>query len=183
MYRLRCCMIITTAVSIVACSKTDNVDAAAAPAAPAANAVTTSNATPRFQKIETCGLVSEQEAEAIVGKGLEPPMAKNTFDCWYLKEGGKDFGAVEVMTRVGVEMFRSPAEFDASVAKGVADLNSNMKEAGGAAAALVRVNDVGESAFYADPSLFVLKNGRMLTVVAPQPIAVAFAGKAIARMP
>src|SRR6185295_18984205 len=130
--------------SIVACSPSDkNVDAAsAASSAPAVSASVASNNTPRYQKIETCGLVTEQEAEAIVGKGLDPPVAKNTFDCWYLKEGGKDFGSVEVMTRVGIEMFRSSAEFEESVAKGIADLNANMKEAGGAASGLVKVNGV-----------------------------------------
>ncbi len=142
-----------------------------------------SNANPAYKKIDPCALVTEQEAEAILGRGLEPPRPQGNFDCWYLREGGNDFGDVEVITSVAVDVLRSPAEFDAQVAKGIHDLNASLKAAGGATSELERVNGVGDGAFYAAPSLFVLRNGRMISVVASKPIAVAFAGKAVPRMP
>jgi hypothetical protein len=58
-----------------------------------------------------------------------------------------------------------------------------MREAGGSASGLEPVSNVGDAAFYADPSLFVLKNGRMISIFAPRPIAVAMAAKAVSRMP
>src|SRR5687768_5165447 len=80
---------------------------------------------------DLCSLLTEAEAEAILGKKLEPPQRQKGGDCWYLREGGNDFGDVELILSVLPTHLRSESEFDKFIAEQVKDLNENMRKAGG----------------------------------------------------
>jgi hypothetical protein len=129
-----------------------------------------------------CSLLTETEAEAILGKKLDPPQPQKGGDCWYLREGGKDFPDVEIMLSVLPVYLKSEGEFDAFVAEQVKDMNEKMKQAGATVDFTAeRVKDVGAPAYFVDPGLYVLQGGRVLVIAAELPKAVAIAGKALPR--
>jgi hypothetical protein len=128
-----------------------------------------------------CSLLTKEEAEAILAKKLEPPQRQKGGDCWYLREGGNDFGDVELILSVLPTSLRSEREFDQFIAEQVKDLNENMRKAGGTESTPQEVREVGAPAYYIDPSLFVFKEGRVLAIAADRPKAVAIAAKALPR--
>jgi hypothetical protein len=130
---------------------------------------------------DLCSLLTEEEAEAILGKKLEPPQRQKGGDCWYLREGGQDFGAVELILSVLPTYLRSESEFDKFVAEQVKDLNENMKKAGGQESTPQKVAEVGAPAYYIDPGLYVFQGGRVLVIGTDRPKAVAIAAKALPR--
>jgi hypothetical protein len=146
--------------------------AQAPPANPATRTVTTA---------DLCSLLTEEEAEAILAKKLEPPQRQKGGDCWYLREGGNDFGDVELILSVLPTHLRSASDFDKFIAEQVKDLNENMRKAGGTESTPEKVREVGAPAYYIDPSLFVFNGGRVLAIAAERPKAVAIAAKALPR--
>ena len=131
-----------------------------------------------------CTLLTEAEAEAIVGKPLNAPQRQPNGDCWYMKEGGSDFGDVELMLTVQPMGIRSKGQFADMVTQQAETMNAAMKKAGVKQgwAEPELVQGVGDAAYYLDPSLLVLVGDRVLNIVAPRPQAVLVAGKALGRL-
>lgn len=131
-----------------------------------------------------CTLLTETEAEAIVGKPLGSPQSKPGGACWYLKEGGSDFGDVELMLTVQSLGIRSKSQFDAMIAQQATKMNAALKKAGANDGGFKAepVQGVGDAAYYLDPSLLVLVGDRVLNIVAPRSQAVAVASKALPRL-
>jgi len=170
-------------VLIVGCDKT------ASESAPAGTAATGEAAPPaaatRAAPVDLCSLVTEAEAETILGKSLGPPQKQPGGDCWYLREGGTDFGAVEVILSILPVQMRSTQEFDAFVADQVNDINARMKKSGVGMVQFTAdpAQGVGAPAYFIDPGLYVLKGNRILAVALGGAQGVAFAKTALARMP
>jgi hypothetical protein len=131
-----------------------------------------------------CTLLTETEAEAIVGKALDPPQTKPGGDCWYLKEGGSDFGDVDLMLTVQSLGIRSKGQFAEMVAEQAEKMNAAVEKAGmkDGGFRAEPVPGVGDAAYYLDPSLLVLVGDRVLNIVAPRSQAVAVAAKALPRL-
>lgn len=147
-----------------------------------AEAATPKPAAVAAKPADLCSLLTEEEAEAILGKKLEPPQQQKGGDCWYLREGGQGFGAVQLILSVLPASVRSPGDFDDFVAEQVRDLNENMKKAGGQEFAVQRVPEVGAPAYYlADLGLYVYQGGRILVIGTDRGKAVAIAAKALPR--
>ncbi len=131
-----------------------------------------------------CILLTEAEAEAIVGKPLNAPQRQANGDCWYMKEGGDDFGDVELMLTVQPMQIRSKSEFTDMVMEQTEKMNAAMKKAGMKEGGFEPqpAQGVGDAAYYLDPSLLVLVGGRVLNIVAPRSQAVLVAAKALGRL-
>jgi hypothetical protein len=173
--------IVVGLVLVMACDKggSESTPAATSESAPAASA---RRATP---PVDLCSLVTEAEAESIVGKSLAPPQKQSGGDCWYLREGGSDFGDVEFILSFISAYPRSEKEFDELVREQVKDMNESMKKAGAAAVQFTAepARDVGAPAYFIDPGLYVLKGNRILAVGLGGEKGVAIAKTALARMP
>jgi hypothetical protein len=131
-----------------------------------------------------CTLLTEAEAEAIIGKPLTAPQTQPNGDCWYMKDGGSDFGDVVLMLTVQPLQIRSKTQFTEMVMEQAEKMNDAMKEAGMKEGGFEAepVQDVGDAAYYLDPSLLVLVGGRVLNIVAPRSEAVLVAAKALGRL-
>jgi hypothetical protein len=133
-----------------------------------------------------CALLTEAEAEAIVGKPLAAPEPQPGGDCWYPESAGAGGGG-EIMLHVFPYQFDTKEKFHAFLVTEVKAADEGMKEAvekaGGTfkATAVEPAPEVGAPAYYADPTLFVLKGGKVLAIAAPRPHAVAAAAKALPR--
>jgi hypothetical protein len=164
-----------------AASESGSSSAAAAEASVPATPVT------RAAPVDLCSLVTKAEAEAILGKSLAPPQKQRGGDCWYMREGGTDFGDVEfILSIINAPVpVRTPQEFEAFVADQVKDMNDNLKQSGVAATPykLERADGVGAPAYFIDPGLYVLKGNRILAVGLGGSQGVAIAKTALARMP
>jgi len=157
-----------------------SADVAAAPAAaPAAGA--------KFTPVDLCSLVTKEEAESVLGKRLAAPQKQGGGDCWYMKEGGSDFGDVEFILSIIYPPMKiqSARDFDTFVAQQAAQMNDNVKQQGVNAAPFVAepARDVGAPAYFIDPGLYVLKGNRILAVGLGGSKGVAIAKIALARMP
>jgi hypothetical protein len=136
---------------------------------------------------DLCALLTEAEAEAIVGKPLAAPERQRGGDCWYPEKAGAGGGG-EIMLHVFPYRFDSKEKFHAFLLKEQKAADESMKkaveEAGGTFKETVvePVPEVEVPAYYADPTLFVLKGGKILGIVAPRPQAVAVAAKAVPRL-
>ena len=132
---------------------------------------------------DICALLSEAEAGAILGKPLATPQRQANGDCWYLKEGGTDFGDVELILSILPLRMDSPSDFDGMIEDDVRRMNKSLEKSGlkpGFAAE--RVEGIGEAAYYVDPSLLVLIGGRVLGVAAGKSQAMAVAAKVLPRL-
>jgi len=162
-------------------------DKAASESAPVSGADATPSAPVRrgSPPVDLCSLVTEAEAEAILGKSLGAPQKQPGGDCWYLREGGTDFGAVEFMLSILPVNMQSTRAFDAFIADQVKDINENLKKSGVGFAAFTAepARDVGAPAYFIDPGLYVLKGNRVLAVGLGGSQGVAIAKTALARMP
>jgi hypothetical protein len=129
--------------------------------------------------------VTQQEAENILGTKLEPPQRQKGGDCWYLKQGGKDFGDVEIVVSVLPVYVRNEKEFDDLVASQTKDMNDNLKATGVNATpyAARKAEGVGAPAYFIDPGLYVMKTPRVLAVALSGEKGVAIAKIAVQRMP
>jgi hypothetical protein len=135
---------------------------------------------------DLCALLTEAEAEAIVGKPLAAPQPQRGGDCWYAEEAGAEGGG-EIMLHLFPYRFDSEEKFHAFLVQESKEADKNMKEAvekaGGTfkSTAVEPVPELKTPAYYADPMLFVLKGGKVLAIAAPRAHAVAAAGKALPR--
>jgi hypothetical protein len=138
---------------------------------------------------DLCALLTEAEAEAIVGRPLAPPEAKRGGDCWYPVKAG-DIGGGEIMLTVLPRQFGSKEKFHAFLVEENDRANANIKKAleraGGGAnvkeSSVEPVSGLTEPAYFVEPSLFVLKGGKVLGIFAPdQAKATQVAEKAVPR--
>lgn len=159
-----------------AAASADAAPASAAPAAPA-----------KFTPVDLCSLVTKAEAESILGKKLAPPQKQPGGDCWYMSEGGSDFGDVEFLLSIIYPPVKieSARDFDAFVAAQAKEMNDNLKKQGVGMVAFTAepARDVGAPAYFIDPGLYVLKGNRILAVGLGGSQGVAIAKIALARMP
>jgi hypothetical protein len=135
---------------------------------------------------DLCALLTEAEAEAIVGKPLAAPERQRGGDCWYPEQAGAGGGG-EIILHVLLERFDSKEKFHAFLLKEVKAADESMKKAMEGTGATIKetvvepVPEVAAPAYYADPTLFVLKGGKVLAIAASRPQAVAVAAKALPR--
>ena len=179
-------LVIIAAITLItgcdkAASESEPAAAATASEAPAPAA----SASQAYAPIDLCSLVTQAEAEAILNKKLAAPQKQTGGGCWYMREGGSDFGDVEFILSIINAPVRSPQEFDAFVAEQVKNMNDRVKKGGIAAAPykLERADGVGAPAYFIDPGLYVLKGNRILAVGLGGAQGVAIAKAALARMP
>jgi hypothetical protein len=144
-----------------ACSKSETSPSADAPAA--AESAPRAAATP---PVDLCSLVTEEEAEGVLKKPLAPPQKQANGHCWYLREGGTDFGDVEFILSFIAAYPRSEAEFHSFVADQVKEMNEAMKKAGATGAPFVAepASGLDAPAYFIDPGLYVLTGNRILAV-------------------
>jgi hypothetical protein len=134
--------------------------------------------------IDVCALLTQAEAEAILGKSIAPPQKRGSSECHYETEPGNG----DIMIAVLPLGFKSKEEFHAFMVKDTEEMNARVKEnlkgtgATPKETAVEPVPEVGLPAYYVDPSLVILKNGQVLSIVAADRLqAVAVAAKALPR--
>ena len=179
-------LVITAAIALITgCDKAASESAPAATTTASESPAPATPASQAYAPVDLCSLVTEAEAEAILNKKLAAPQKQKGGDCWYMREGGSDFGDVEFILSIINAPVRSPQEFDAFVADQVKDMNDNLKQTGVAATPykLERADGVGAPAYFIDPGLYVLKGNRILAVGLGGSQGVAIAKTALARMP
>ncbi|HJR62611.1 MAG TPA: hypothetical protein VJ803_02855 [Gemmatimonadaceae bacterium] len=132
---------------------------------------------------DLCSLLTEQEAETILGMPLEPPQQQRSGDCWYLRQGGTDFGAVELFISVLPVRMTSRKHFDSFVAEQVTKMNDRLEKAGakGEPFTAEPVPELKDPAYYVDPGLYVLKGDQVLVLGIDRPRALLVAAKAVPR--
>ena len=135
---------------------------------------------------DLCALLTETEAEAIVGKPLAAPERQPGGDCWYPERAGEGGGG-EIMLHAFPYKFDSKEKFHAFLVTESKAADESMKKSLEGTGATIKetavepVPEVGVPAYYADPTLFVLKDGKVLAIAASRPQAVAAAAKALPR--
>jgi hypothetical protein len=172
------------AIALIVASGCDKPANEATPAA----SVESTPAAPRraVAQVDLCSLVTKAEAEAILGKSLAEPQKQPGGDCWYMREGGTDFGAVEfILSIIRGQRIESTRDFDNFVAEQVKDMNESMKKSGVGAVSFTAepAPDVGAPAYFIDPGLYVLKGNQILAVGLGGSKGVAIAKTALPRMP
>ena len=146
-----------------ACGKPDSTPSADAPAgsesAPQAAAA---------PQPEMCSLITEEEAEGVLKKPLAPPQKQSNGHCWYLREGGTDFGDVEFVLSFVAAYPRSEAEFHSFVADQVKQMNESLKKSGvagpGSEFTAEPAAGLGAPAYFIDPGIYVFTRNRILAV-------------------
>jgi hypothetical protein len=133
---------------------------------------------------DACALLTQAEAEAILGGPIDPPAKGGSGECHYGAQGGN----AEIMVYVMPLAFKSKEEFHAFLVKDTKEMNARVQKEMKNTGATVKettvdpVPEVGEAAYYVDPSLVVLKQGRVLNIIAAdRKQAVAVAAKALPR--
>jgi hypothetical protein len=141
---------------------------------------------PEVSQADLCALLTEAEAEAIVGKPLAAPELQRGGDCWYPEQAGAGVGG-EIILHVFPHRFDSPEKFHAFLVKETKAADESLKKAMEGTGATITetvvepVPEVQAPAYYADPTLFVLKDGRVLGIAASRAQAAAVAAKALPR--
>ncbi len=133
---------------------------------------------------DPCALLTQAEAEKILGTSISPPTKGGSGECHYGEEGSSS----EIVVYPMMLGFRSKEEFHAFVVKDTKEMNERMKEGMKKTGATVKetavepVSGVGDDAYYVEPSLLVLSRGRVLNITAGnRDQAVAVAGKVLPR--
>ena len=179
---MRKCLVVTLSIAaFTSCEKKTSESAAAdAPESKSVAAAPKGN----YKPVDLCSLVTQAEAEAVLNKKLAPPQKQSGGDCWYMREGGKDFGDVEFILSIIYAPVRNAQEFDAFVAEQAKTMNDNVKAQGVAATPFEakRAPDVGAPAWFIDPGLYVFKDGKILAVGLGGSAGVALAKIAVGRM-
>ena len=116
--------------------------------------------------VDVCSLLTREEATAILGTSAAAPQQSGPGTCAYAAESGRG----EIMLHMLPLAFRSSDEFHAFLLKDTEQMNERMRKA------------AGNAAYYVDPTLDVLKDGRVLSILAgDRKQAVAVAAKAVPR--
>lgn len=146
------------------CGGSSEQPPAAAPASPAPAAPAS-----RAGAEAMCTLLTQAEAEAILGKTPATPEPQANGSCAYA--GG------EILLALLPKDFNSPGEFSAFAQQEVKRTNERAKMN----MMTYEVVPLGDAAFYDSFSLHVLKGRHALTIVAYKPIALKVAEKALPR--
>ena len=136
---------------------------------------------PPAKPVDACSLLTQEEAAAILGSAVGAPQKPSGSTCSYAKQSGMG----DIMIHVLPLTFGSAEEFQAFVVEDTEKMNARLKKELGDAVKPTTVDpvpEVGESAYYVDPQLLVLKDGRVLGIVAADRTqATAVAAKAVPR--
>ena len=131
-----------------------------------------------------CDLVTQAEAEAILGQPIAAPAPGGSGECHYATKDGM----TDIIVYLMPLEFRSKEEFHAFVVKDTEDMNARIRKSMEKTGATVKettvdpVPAVGDAAYFVDPTLIVLKQGRVLNIMAADRAqAVAVAGKVLPR--
>lgn len=134
---------------------------------------------------DPCALLTKAEAEAILGTSIPAPSKGGSGECHY----GDPGGAVEIVVYPMMLAFKSNEEFHAFVVQDTKELNERTKKSLEGTGATVKdiavepVPRVGDAAYYVEPSLLVLRKGRVLSITAAdKDQAVTVAGKVVPRL-
>jgi hypothetical protein len=134
---------------------------------------------------DACALLTKAEAEAILGKSIPSPSKGGSGECHYGDPGHGD----EIVVYPMMLAFKSNEEFHAFVVQDTKEMNERMKKDLKGTGATVKetavepVEQVGDAAYYVEPSLLVLRNGRVLSITAADKNqAVIVAGKVVPRL-
>ena len=137
---------------------------------------------PAAKQGDLCGLLTAEEAAAILGAAVHPPQQPSSSVCGYRKQSSN---ADDIMLQVVPVNFKSEKEFHAFLVEDTDNLNRAMKTGAGDAFKPTTVDPVpgiGQPAYYVDPQLVVLKDGRVLGIIAAdRKQAIAVAAKAVPR--
>lgn len=132
--------------------------------------------------VEMCALLTQEEAGAILGAAVAAPEKGSGGSCIYAPQSGR---GADIMIHKLPMTFASEEEFHAFVVKDTERMNERLKKSLGDAvkpSTVDPVPEVGKPAYYVDPALVILKDGRVLSIVAgDRAQAVAVAAKAIPR--
>jgi len=133
---------------------------------------------------DPCALLTQAEAEEIIGSKIGSPTKGGSGECHYGEEGS----SAEIVVYPMMLGFRSKEEFHAFVVKDTEEMNARVKESlksSGATAketAVEPVAGVGDAAYFVEPSLLVLSHNRVLNITAAgRDQAVAVARKVVPR--
>jgi len=131
--------------------------------------------------VDVCSLLTQEEATAILGTSSAAPQQSGPGTCAYTARSGRG----EIMLHMLPLAFRSSDEFRAFLVKDTEQMNERMRKAAGDALKPTTVEpapEAGNAAYYVDPTLVVLKDGRVLSILAgDRKQAVAVAAKAVPR--
>ena len=136
---------------------------------------------PPAAPLDPCALLTQAEAAALLGKPARAPEKGSGSTCTYAAQSGRG----EIMLHLMPLTFGSKEEFQAFLVEDTEKMNERVRKSLGDAVKPVRVeqvSEVGEPAYYVDPTLIVLKEGRVLSILAAdRNQAVAVAAKAVPR--
>lgn len=136
---------------------------------------------PSAAPVDPCGLLTQAEAAAILGTPAGAPQKGSGSTCTYAAQSGRG----EIMLHLPPLTFGSKDEFHDFLVEDTEKTNERLKKSLGDAVKPGRVEpvpEVGEPAYYVDPTLIILKEGRVLSILAAdRKQAVAVAAKAVPR--
>jgi hypothetical protein len=136
---------------------------------------------PPAAPVDPCGLLTQAEAAALLGTPAGAPTKGSGSTCTYAAQSGRG----EIMLHILPLSFGSKNEFHAFLVEDTEKMNERIKKSLGDAVKPTRVEpvpEVGGPAYYVDPTLIVLKEGRVLSILAAdRRQAVAVAAKAVPR--
>jgi hypothetical protein len=128
--------------------------------------------------VDMCGLLTQDEAGALLGTPAAAPEKGPGNSCTYAAQSGRG----EIMLDMLPLTFGSEGEFHAFLVKETEKMNERLKKSLGDKVKLSTVDpvpEVGKPAYYVDPTLIILKDGRVLSILAAdRKQAVAVAAKA-----
>ena len=134
---------------------------------------------------DACALLTKAEAEAILGKSIPSPSKGGSGECHYGDPGEAD----EIVVYPMMLAFKSNEEFHAFVVQDTKEMNERTQKGLKGTGATVKetavepVPRVGDAAYYVEPSLLVLRKGRVLSITAADKNqAVTVAGKVVPRL-
>ena len=132
--------------------------------------------------VDVCGLLTQEEAAGILGTPVATPAEASAGTCSYATQSGM---GDDIMIHMMPLTFGSEEEFHAFVVEDTEKMNARLKKELGDAVKPTTVDpvpEVGKPAYYVDPTLVILKDGRALSIVAAdRKQAVAVAAKAVPR--
>ena len=137
---------------------------------------------PGAKPADLCGLLTAEEAAAVLGAAVEAPKMASSSVCGYRKQSAT---TDDIMLQVVPVRFKSAKDFHAFLVEDTDNLNQAMKTRAGDGFEPTTVDpvpEVGQPAYYVDPQLLILKDGRVLGIIAAdRKQATAVAAKAVPR--
>ena len=133
---------------------------------------------------DPCALLTQAEAEQILGTRIGAPTKGGSGECHYGEEGG----AAEIVVYPMMLEFGSKEEFHAFVVEDTEAMNARIKKSLEKTGVPVKetavepVPGLGDAAYFVDPSLLILSHGQVLSITAAgRGQAVTVAGKVVPR--